>query len=172
MKNRKILVPIYGVLAVILAVFNLTAFLLAKTKGANFWSGYVFITVSLFYTATVCTLTLRKESSDEYGFFLSVPQVMFSTLYLLFQFIAGVAIMLIPDFNARASVIVQAILLALYTVVIIGLSYYKGSSKQLHDERATSTSFKKSLLMETENAVNRSKNPVLKNKLNEINDLL
>ena len=164
--------PVCGVLVVFIVIFNLIAFITASDYSANFWSGYAFITLSWLCLVFVLMSTVRRKDHEGYGLFLSAPIITISLVYLLFELITGVLVMVIPDFNLTASIVIQVLIFGIYLIVIFGLSFYKGMATQKLSERSGDTAFKKSLVMQIENAKNRCKNPALKQKLVEMYDLL
>jgi len=169
--NKKSIAPIVGILGVFIVTFNLVAIISVNEFSANFWSGYSFITLSWLCLVFVSLIIgIRKDYTD-YGFFLSTPIIVISLVYLLFELIAGIMIMVIKDFSFRASIVIQVIIFALYLIVIIGLTLYKGMASQKLKERTSEASFIKSFIIQIENAKSRCKNTLLKQKLIEIGDL-
>jgi len=171
MKRIKSSWPVLGVLFVLFAVINIVAFVLVNDFTANFWSGYVFITIawiSLLFT----TLITIKTHNHERAFFLAAPQILICLVYALLQMIAGIAIIAIPKFNLPASIAIQTILFALFLIIELGLSVYKKRAVVKPETRQNSVTFKKTMLVDLTNAISRCKSQPLKQKLNEIEELL
>ena len=170
--TKKSIAPIAGVLGVIIVAFNIITFVSAKEFSANFWSGYSFITLSWLCLVIVSLVIGNRKDYTGYGLFLSTPIIVISMIYLLFELIAGIMIMIIADFSFRASIVIQVIIFALYLILLFGLSLYKGMASQKLKERTSEASFIKPFIMQIENAKSRCKNTLLKQKLTEIGDLV
>jgi hypothetical protein len=137
------------ILLIILVVFNAFAFLMTDEFEATFWSGYAFITVAwLCLAASVITIAPGIKTGTRAAF-LTIPQVLYSLLYFLIQFVAG-GIIMNSNMRVKASIALQLILLVVYAVVIMVNVIYKDRSKKAQASTKAELAFKQDLLMRLE----------------------
>jgi hypothetical protein len=172
MYNKRSSIAIFGALAVIIVAFNIIAFVVADELTTQFWSGYVFITLSWLCLIALSVKIMQRKEFIAYNLFLAMPQILIALTYFLFQLVTGISVMAIPDFSLTASIVIQVLLLAVFFIAEFGISAYKGVATQMPEKRQAEISFKSNMILDIENAINRCKNPILKQKLTETNELL
>lgn len=108
-------------------VFNVLSFVLADRYTANFWCGYIFITLSWVCLIGVELLTASKKDVGQ-SLFLNAPELLMTIVHLVIQTVFGIVVMAIPSFSVRLSVCFEIVVFAIYLGIIGTLEIYKGKS--------------------------------------------
>lgn len=170
MKVKKMGIPVFGTLGAIILAFNVIAFILADELTKQFWSGYVFVTLSWLFLVMISVRFAAQKDFSGYSMFLAAPQILIAMICFLFQMIVGIAVMAIPDFSLIASIVIQVVLLTIFLIVEFGVLAYKGVATRAPQKTQAKVAFKKDLGVDIENAINRCKNSELKQKLDAISE--
>ena len=135
--DKKKFIYVFGFLSVVLLIFNVLAFAINRKFEANFWSGYLFTTVSYVLVCAVCIAPIGIRKSKNNGLFYSYPLMIFSALYMILQLFVGCCVIFINNFDLRVSVILQVLLLLLYLSFVVILMVYRNNTEQnLHSTKA------------------------------------
>ncbi len=129
MKRIKRAMPTLAVSSLFIIVFNVLAFVLSDRYGANFWCGYIFVTLSWLCLIGIELLTSSKNDMGQ-SLFLNAPGLLMTVVHLVVQTVFAIAVMAIPSFSVKLSVCVEIIFFAIYLGIISALEMYK--SKNLH----------------------------------------
>lgn len=127
MDKIKRIIPVISFLSLFIIVFNVLAFILAKELNANFWCGYIVITLSWISLLVVAVLTTSKNDAGK-SVFLNAPGLLLSLVHLLIQVIIGVSVMVISFFSVKATVCFEIVIFAIYLGIIGALEFYKRKS--------------------------------------------
>lgn len=101
---------------IFLIVFNVVFFVIAGVDhGASVWISYVFIHIA-YIVMWLAPLLIRKS---DHTATLASPIYMISSVYFIIVFIASLIIMLIHPDKAKATVVIQIVLLGIYAAVLI-----------------------------------------------------
>lgn len=123
---------------IILAIFNIAAFLLPLNHSVTFWIGYSFVTLSvILFVAVMLFLFDTKEKNK---LFLRLPLVTVSWIYLLLQIILG--IWQIPNFTLPyfVALIINCLLTGFFIIAVL-TSKAAGDSIAKKDEQVSEKSF-------------------------------
>ena len=172
MKNKQNGIAIFFTLGVVFVAFNIITFVVADEFTRQFWSGYSFIIFAWICLVVLMAKIIVKKEVAGYSLFLIMPRILIALIYFLFQMVFGIAVMVIPDFSFISSIVIQILLAALFFIAELGLSLYKGISTNTMEQRCAETSFKEDLLLEMANAMSRCKNSVLRQRIENANELL
>lgn len=95
MKNLKRAIPAVAISSLFIIVFNVFAFVLSEDFGANFWCGYIFISLS-WISLIVVELLVAKDEDVGKSMFLNAPGLLITLIHLAIQTVFGIAVMAIP----------------------------------------------------------------------------
>jgi len=128
--NKKNYIYVFGFLGIMLLIFNVFVFAINQRFEANFWSGYLFTTISYVLVCAVCIAPIGIRKSKNNGVFYSYPLMIFSALYMLLQLFVGCCVIFIKNFNLRVSLVLQVLLLLVYLLFAVILMFYRNNTEQ------------------------------------------
>lgn len=128
--NKKNYIYVFGFLGIMLLIFNVFVFALNRRFEANFWSGYLFTTISYVLVCAVCIAPIGVRKSKNNGMFYSYPLMIFSALYMILQLLVGCCVIFIKNFNLRVSLVLQVLLLLVYLLFAVILMFYRNNTEQ------------------------------------------
>lgn len=117
-------IPVVAISSLFIIVFNILAFVLSNRHDANFWCGYIFITLSWICLIGIELLTASKRDIAQ-SLFLNAPGLFMSIGHLAIQTLFGIAVMAIPSYSVKLSVCVEIVVFAIYLGIIGVLEIYK-----------------------------------------------
>lgn len=127
MERIKRAIPAIAITSLFIIVFNILAFVLSDRYDANFWCGYIFITLSWLCLIGFELLTASKKNMSQ-SLFLNAPGLLMTIIHLAIQTVFGVAVMVIPSYSVKLSVCVEIVVFAIYLGIIGVLEIYKRKS--------------------------------------------
>lgn len=128
--NKKNYIYAVGILGILLIIFNVLIFAINRSFEANFWSGYLFTTISFILVCAVCIAPIGIKKEKNNGIFYSYPLMIFSALYVILQLLVGCCVIFVKNFNLLVSLVLQVLLLLVYLIFVIVLLFYRSNTEQ------------------------------------------
>lgn len=117
-------IPSLVVSSLFFIVFNVLSFVLAEHLNANFWCGYIFVTLAWLCLMAMSVCSCRKKYEDK-SLFLNAPSLLVSVCHLVVQTVIGTIVMAFSSLSVKASVCFQVIIFAIYIAIVVLLKVYK-----------------------------------------------
>nr|WP_314464812.1 hypothetical protein [uncultured Clostridium sp.] len=151
---------------IILAVYNIIAFLLPISRGGMFWTGYCFSMAAILLTAGVGFYTLGRErlKSKVYG----VPLLTLSWSYLIAQLIIGLLEMVLPSIPFRYGIILNAVLFGACLIGLIAADIATDEIERIDEKVKEKVSYIKSLQADIESLVGKTADEDAKKSLKHL----
>jgi hypothetical protein len=151
---------------IILAVYNIIAFLLPISRGGMFWTGYSFSLAALLLTAGVGFYALGREGlkSKVYG----IPLLTLSWRYLITQLIIGLLEMILPSIPFQYGIILNAILFGACLVGLIGSDIATGEIERIDETVKEKVSYINSLQADIDSLVDKNTDEHTKKTLKDL----
>ncbi len=156
--------------AVVLAVFNVIAFVLLFQKGGGFWVGYGFTMFAILLTTAVGFYALGHEGMKSK--FYGAPIVMVAWVYLIVQAIVGILEMAIPVIPYRYEIVLNVILLGVCLIGLIGVNMGKEEIERIDEKVKGKVFYIKSLQGDVEGLISRTEDNALKKSLKNLSDTI
>ena len=153
---------------IILAVYNVVAFVIPFNRGGGFWSGYGFSMLALVLTAGVGIYAFDKEGWKSK--FYRIPLISVVWSYLIIQLILGFVQMgldLIP-IPFQYGIAVNAILLGACLVGLIAVNATKDEIERIDAKIKEKVFYIKSLQVDIEGLVDKVADESVKKKLKDL----
>lgn len=151
---------------IVLAVYNVIAFVLPFERHGGFWAGYGFSLLAILITAAVGFYALGHDGvkSKFYG----LPLISVAWTYLAIQLIVGLLEMVIPDIPFQYGLVINVILLGACLVGLIGIDMAKEEVERLDEKVKEKVFLIKSLQADIEDLIGRANNDSLKKAVKEL----
>lgn len=163
-KNFKFYIIIW---AVLLAIYNLTVFLVKPNVpgyvinyDARFWISWGVI-IATFIGQLICA-KIAFDSKNNEKLFLNIPLITQSYTALIVAMIVGSILMLIPDCPAWIAAIVCTVVLVFSVISIVKAKAATDIVSDIDDKVKANTLFIKSLIIDAESLISRAKNEASK----------
>ena len=108
----------YLALGIVFALFNVIAFAIPTEKTATFWIAYTFSAIAFAVQIPLWNIAFDKKDSLK-SKFIGIPVIHVGIIYLIVQLIAFVIFMILPRLPEWLSIVVCAIILALFALCAI-----------------------------------------------------
>lgn len=109
-----------GIWSICLVLFNLIAFIVPNGMKANFWTGYIFITVAFLGQLLCASMAFKSENATK--FFYNFPLISVSLAGTVVMLIAAGLTMAIPVVPIWVGIVICLIVLALTVIAVINAS--------------------------------------------------
>lgn len=169
-KNFKFYIIIW---AVLLAIYNLTVFLVKPivpgyviNYDARFWISWGVI-IATFIGQLICA-KIAFDSKNNEKLFLNIPLITQSYTALIVAMIVGSILMLIPDCPAWIAAIVCAVVLGFSVISIVKAKAAADIVSDIDDKVKANTLFIKSLTVDAESLISRAKNEASKTECKKV----
>ena len=151
---------------IILAVYNIIAFLLPISRGGMFWTGYCFSMAALLLSAGVGFYSLGREGlkSKVYG----VPLLSLSWSYLIAQLIIGFLEMVLSTIPFQYGIILNAVLFGACLVGLMGADIATGEIERIDEKVKEKVSHIKSLQADIDRLVDKTADEDAKKTLKDL----
>ncbi|SEU04941.1 hypothetical protein SAMN05443270_2793 [Lacrimispora sphenoides] len=151
---------------ILLAVYNLIAFVLPFNRGGMFWTGYVFSMAAILLTASVGFYAFGREGlrSKVYGCTL----LSLVWCYLIAQLIIGVLEMILADIPFQYGFVLNAVLFGACMIGLIATNIAKGEVERIDLKVKGNVFYIKSLQTDIENLVSKAPDKVTKKMLKNL----
>jgi len=155
---------------IVLAMYNVIAFVIPFPKGGNFWVGYGFSMLAALLTAAVGFYAFDRESlqSKVYG----VPLAYVAWRYLITQLIVGfleMALQFIPyEISFRYGIAVNTIILGCFLIGFITVDVGKKVVERIDEKIKEKVFYIKSLQADVEGLVDRASDETVKKLLKDL----
>lgn len=165
MKKNRIRIVI--VIAILIAVFNLIAFIVPFSRTAAFWVSYAFGMVALFLQLFTWTVRWDKLETLK-SKFLGIPILQIGFVYLVVQMIVSLGFFVFSALPFQIPLIIDAILLAVCAILMIGADIGRDVIEGIEEKIAAKISFIKSIQTDIELLKPQAKTPELKKQLQDL----
>lgn len=159
MKSRK---QITIISLIILIGYNLIAFIIPSLKNTTFWVAYCFSNLSIIISSLVILHALDEQGINNK--FKNMPTVYATWSYLVIQLIMGFIEIYYP-INFRYSILINAIILGLSTIILLGVNAGKKEIDRVEKKVQEKVFFIKELQADVEILVNKITNDNAKKEL-------
>ena len=170
MKKNKNKTLYFVVIALLLGLFNLIAFLLPFQKSGGFWAGYISITLAIIISTIVLYTIFDKK--DLKSRFYGVPLIYVLRTYVSLQLILGITQMAVPEFNYKYAIVVNAVVLVFSIIGLIGLTVGKEEIERVDDKVKQKVIYIREIHAKVESVIDHTTNNEVLEKLNELKDLI
>ncbi len=170
MKINKNKTLYFIVIALLIGLFNLIAFLIPFPKSVSFWVGYGFITLSALISAVVLYFIFDKK--DMKSRFYGVPLIYILRSYIVLQFILGIVQMAVPAFTYTYAIVVNAVILVFTIVGLIGLTAGKEEIERVDEKVQQKVLYIQEIRVKLESVIDNTKNKEVLKELNKLKDLV
>jgi len=157
------------ILFILVALFNVVAFILPHTYTASFWWGYAFTMVALLAQTVFAFIAFKKANSLKKAF-LGISIMQLGITYLVLQVIWGLVCMFSQVIPTKIAIVSSAILLGIYLIMIITAFAGKNIVQDVDDKVKINTIFIKSLLIDIESLSSKIENPDIKTSLKKLTE--
>lgn len=158
--------------AILLVVFNLTAFLIPNEImgiskfSSNFWIGYVFITI-FFIGQLVCAyFAFKQESLKKFFYNTSLITISYSATVL--SIVVGILCMILPFVPVWIGAIICLLILGFSAVSVLKAKAAADIVSEVDEKIKVQTFFIKSLTMDAESLVVKAKSDEIKAELKKV----
>lgn len=152
-----------GVVAIVLAVFNVVAFLIPFVMTAGFWIGYSFAMLAIVLTAIVIFYALGREGMKSK--FYGIPLVLLVWPYLLVQLAISLVEMSLPIIPFKYEIVLNIIVLAIVLIGLIGINVGTDEVERLDEKIKDKRLYIKSLEGDIEVLITKTPDVSLQKKL-------
>ena len=154
---------VYGgaILLILLAVFNVVAFVVPHIKGGTFWTGYAF-TMAAFLLEILFAFLAFGKADTLYRTFLGIPVFRLGIVYLVIQVIFGLVCLFVHLLPTWIAVVASVILLGLYLILIITAMMARDEVDKTGNKVKDQTAFIRSLTVDAESLLARAKSETAK----------
>ncbi len=170
MKKNKNRLMYFGVIALLLGLFNLIAFLMPFSRGGHFWVGYVSITLSAVLSSIILYFIFDKK--DMKSRFYGVPLIYVLRSYAILQFVIGIVQMALPSFNYKYAIIVNAIIFAFSIIGLIGLTAGKDEIERIDEKVKEKVLYLREIEVSIAGIIDNTENKEVKTELTNLKDLV
>ena len=160
MESRKRIVIIS---LIILAVYNVIAFLIPSVKNITFWSAYIFSSLSIIISSLVILSALDEEGIKNK--FKNMPTVYVAITYLIIQLIMGFVEIYSP-INYRMSILINIVILGISIITLSGVNAGKKEIQRVEEKVKEKVFFIKDLQADIEIFENKIENLETKKEIN------
>lgn len=156
--------------AIVLAVFNLIAWVIPFARTGGFWTGYGSATFAILLTAAVASYAFGREGlkSKFYG----IPMTFVVLPYLIVQVILGLVEMAVPVVPFRYELLLNGLLLAAVLIGLIGAEMGRSTVEALGAKVKAKVFYIKSLQGDVESMVPRAGDAALAKELKVLAEAL
>lgn len=155
---------------ILVAIFNVVAFVTPCKISRTFWIGYIFITLSFIGQLVCAYVALKAENSKK--LFLNLPLITISHSALILSIIVGTLFMAIPNLPIWIGVIGCVLILGFNVIAIIKAAAAAETVNDVENKVAEQTEFIRTLTAEAQNLMNRANAPMLKNQCKKVYEAL
>lgn len=156
--------------AIVLAVFNVIAFVIPFARLAGFWAGYAFASFAIVFTAIVGLYAFAREGMRSK--FLGMPLAIVVWAYLLAQLAVSLVEMVLSFIPVQYPIALNVILLAAALIALIATDAGKAEVERLDAKVKAKVFFIKSLQGDVESLASATSDPSLKKSLKALADAI
>jgi hypothetical protein len=155
-----------GMVFIILAVYNIIAFLLPLDRGGMFWTGYGFSMVAILLTAGVSFYALGRDGlkSKVYG----CPLLFLAWIYLIVQLIIGILEMVLVFIPFQYGIVLNVILFGVCMIGLIATDITKEEVERIEEKVKGKVFYIKMLQDDIEGMSNQVADEITKLTLNDL----
>jgi len=150
----------------VLAVFNVPAFVLPFIRGATFWVSYGVTTFAIVFSAGVALYAIGREGLKSK--FLGTSLVYIVWVYLIIQVILGFVFMALTVVPAWLAIVVFVVLFGATAICLIAVDMGKVAIEELDTNVAEKVFYVKSLQVDVELLEQQVTEPKLKKSLKDL----
>lgn len=143
-----------GVWAICLLTFNVIAFIVPNEMKANFWAGYIFITLAFLGQLFCANTAFKAENAKK--FFYNFPLISISFVGTLIMLVVGGLTMAISTVPVWIGIILCLIVLAFTAIAIINASVASETVSNIDTKIKAQTLFIKMLTADATNLMSKA----------------
>ena len=143
-----------GVWAICLLTFNVIAFVVPNEMKANFWAGYIFITLAFFGQLFCANLAFKAENAEK--FFYNFPLIYISFVGTVIMLIVAGLTMAISAIPVWVGIVFCLIILAFTAIAIINVSVTSETVSNIDTKIKAQTLFIKMLTADATNLMSKA----------------
>ena len=151
---------------IIIAVYNMIAFVIPFNRHGGFWTGYSFSMLAMIITVAVGFYALGREGMKSK--FYGVPLISVAWTYLIVQIIVGFIEMVLPGGIYRYEIVLNVILLAICLLGLIAVNIGKEEIERIDEKVKEKVFYIKSLQVDVEGLITRANDDSLKKAVKEL----
>lgn len=144
-----------GVWAICLITFNAIAFIVPNEMKANFWAGYIFITLAFLGQLFCSNIAFKAENAKK--FFYNFPFISISFVGTVIMLIIAGLTMAIAAIPVWVGIIFCLIILSFTAIAVINLSAASETVSKVDEEIKSKTLFMKMLIADATTLMSKSK---------------
>lgn len=158
----------FAAVFIIMAVFNVVAFMIPFNRGSGFWTGYGFSMLALLLSAGIYLYAF--DNKDLKSKFYGMPLILVVWYYLVIQLIAGLLEMTL-DFIPipfQFGIVVNTVLLGACLLGLIAIDATKDEIEHIDKKIKEKIIFIKSLQVDVESLINKASDESVKKALKNL----
>jgi hypothetical protein len=168
MKKRKNLLLTGLIYIILLAAFNLLAFVIFKRHSNVFWISYAFMTLA--FVVQIISMLLSFKKADVETVFFGIPLASLSVFYLTAELCVGAIFMIFQDIGATVPIVIQVLLLTAFAVIAIIALMARDTTQEIGDRIKEKIVTLKSAGTDIEMLLASCSDPELKSRLRKLSD--
>lgn len=143
-----------GVWAMCLLTFNVIAFVVPNEMKANFWAGYIFITLAFLGQLFCANIAFKSENAKK--FFYNFPLISISFVGTVIMLIVAGLTMAISAIPVWVGIVFCLIILAFTAIAIINASVVSETVSNIDEKIKSKTLFVKMLTTDASNLMSKA----------------
>ena len=149
-----------GVWAICLLTFNVIAFVVPNEMKANFWAGYIFITLAFFGQLFCANIAFKSENAKK--FFYNFPLISISFVGTVIMLIVAGLTMAISAIPVWVGIVFCLIILAFTAIAIINASVVSETVSNVDEKIKSKILFIKMLTADATNLMSKAQTKEVK----------
>ena len=151
---KKTLKSYIGVWAICMLTFNIIAFVVPNEMKANFWVGYIFITLAFVGQLFCANIAFKAENAEK--FFYNFPLISISFVGTVIMLIVAGLTMAISAIPVWVGIVFCLIILAFTAIAIINASVVSETVSNIDEKIKSKTLFIKMLTADATNLMSKA----------------
>lgn len=143
-----------GIWAIYLLTFNIIAFLVPNEIKANFWAGYIFITLAFLGQLFCANIAFKAENAQK--FFYNFPLISISFVGTVLMLVIAGLTMVISAIPVWVGIVFCLIVLAFTAIAIINASVASETVSNVDEKIKSKTLFIKILTADATNLISKA----------------
>lgn len=159
-----------GVCAICLLTFNVIAFVVPNEMKANFWAGYIFITLAFFGQLFCANIAFKAENAEK--FFYNFPLISISFVGTVIMLIIAGLTMAISAIPVWVGIVFCLVVLAFTAIAVINASVTSETVSNIDTKIKAQTLFIKMLTADASNLMSKAQTKEAKEITKKIYEII
>lgn len=159
-----------GVWAICLLTFNVIAFVVPNEMKANFWAGYIFITLAFFGQLFCANIAFKAENAEK--FFYNFPLISISFVGTVIMLIIAGLTMTISAIPVWVGIVFCLVVLAFTAIAVINASVTSETVSNIDTKIKAQTLFIKMLTADASNLMSKAQTKEAKEITKKIYEII